>query len=55
MFEWMYPPSKTPQTKALVDEVAAASRSEAQAASRRLAAIGQLMAIREREYEDRGG
>ena len=45
--------STTAQSTALVDEVCAAARSEAQATGRRLSAIADLLQLRERQYGDR--
>jgi hypothetical protein len=43
----------TTESTALVEEVCAAARSEAQATGRRLSAIADLMQLRERQYGDR--
>jgi hypothetical protein len=45
--------STTTQSVALIDEVCAAARSEAQATARRLNAVADLLQVRERQYGDR--
>ncbi|BBX44458.1 HNH endonuclease signature motif containing protein [Mycobacterium cookii] len=49
MFEWWSALRRTPESDALLDRVSEAGRSEAQAAARRLVAVGELFVLRCRD------
>jgi hypothetical protein len=49
MFEYWYASQPTPESAVLLDRVREAARTEAQAAARRLVAIGELLVLRCRE------
>src|SRR5246127_2175864 len=53
MFEYWHASQPTPESAVLLDRVREAARTEAQAAARRLVAIGELLVLRCRESGER--
>jgi len=49
MFEWWYASRPSPESAVLLDRIGEAGRSEAQAAARRLVAVGELFVLRCRD------